>query len=222
MLAAAGACAAALWAASVVYAAPVRGTVGLPSGLKSGRRHPGYWRLENGNVPVQPAPYRGDTVVVIEGLKGAAPAAKTVTVEIAGMQMSTPVVVLGPGSVLEIKNNGKVAHDLGVAENPKVMPVERLAAGNIRRTRFNEPGGYLVRCGEYPHVAVSVIVVNSPHHAVVDEKGAFKVADAPEGKGTLKVWSHGRWVHSEPVEIAAKPADLQVKVTDTEVRETTE
>jgi hypothetical protein len=42
------------------------------------------------------------------------------------------------------------------------------------------------------------------------------------GKGTLRVWSHGRWVHSEPVEIAGKPADLQVKVTDSEARDTNE
>ena len=59
-----------------------------------------FWRFENGNVPIQPAPYRGDTVVVVEGLKGAAPPAKTLTVEIAGMALSTPVVVVGPGSVL--------------------------------------------------------------------------------------------------------------------------
>jgi hypothetical protein len=211
-----------LWGATAVYAAPVKGTVSLPSSLKSGRRHHGYWRLENGNVPIQPASYRGDTVVVLEGgFKGPAPSPKTVTVEIAGMQMGTPVVVLGPGSVLEIKNNDKVAHDLGIAEQPKVMPVERLAPGQVRRTRFSEPGGFFVRCAEYPHIAVSVIIVGSPNHAIVDEKGTFKIAEA-EGKGTLRVWSHGRWVHSEPFEVADKLVERAVKVTDSEAREVVE
>lgn len=223
MLAAAGVCAAVLCASAVVYAAPVKGTVSLPAAMKSARRHVGYWRLENGNVPIAPAAYRGDTVVVLEGLKGPAPSPKTVTVEISGMQVSTPVVVLGPGSVVEIKNNDKVSHDLGIPDSPKVMPVERLAAGNVRRTRFSEPGGYFVRCGEYPHIAVSVIIVSSPSFAVVEEKGGFKIPEAAEGKGTLRVWSHGRWVHSEPIEVTARPADLQVKVTSSrETREAVE
>jgi plastocyanin len=219
MLAAAAACAAALSLPALVAAAPVRGTVSLPSSMKTGRRHQGYWRIENGNVPVAPAPYRGDTVVVLEGMKGAAPSAKTLTVEISGLQVSTPLVVVGPGSVIELKNNDKVPHDLGIPESPNVMPVERLAANQVRRARFSEPGAYLVRCAEYPHISLSVIVVGSPNFAVVDEKGAFKIADAPDGKGTLKVWSRGRWVHDEPIEVSGKPLDTQVKVTGTEARD---
>jgi len=218
MLAAGAACAAALWGA-VAVAAPVKGTVSLPSNMKGGRRHLGYWRLENGNVPIQAAPYRGDTVVVIEGLKGGAPAAKTLTVEIAGMAVSTPVVVVGPGSVVEIKNNDRVAHVLGISDSPNVMPVERLMSNQLRRVRFNEPGGYFIRCEEYPHVSLSVIVVSSPHYAIADEKGSFKISDTPDGKGNLKVWSRGRWVHEEPIEVGGKGADVQVKVTGTEARE---
>ena len=219
MLAAAAACAAALLGAADTDAAPVKGTVNLPTSLKGARRHLGYWRLENGNVPIQPAPYRGDTVVVLEGLKGAAPGAKTLTVEIAGMQVSPPVVVVGPGSVIEIKNNDRVAHVLGISDAPNIMPVERLMAGQMRRVRFNEPGGYFMRCEDYPHISLSVLVVSSPHYAVVEEKGAFKISDAPDGKGTLKVWSHGRWVHDEPIEVGGKGVDTQVKVTGSEARD---
>lgn len=218
MLAAGALCAAALWGAAAL-AAPVKGTINLPGNLKGGRRHLGYWRLENGNVPIQPAAYRGDTVVIVEGLKGAAPAAKTTTVEIAGLQLSTPVLVLGPGSVVEIKNNDRVGHVLGIADSPNVMPVERLMPNQLRRVRFNEPGGYFVRCEEYPHIALSVIVVSSPHYAVADEKGAFKIADVPEGKGNLKVWSRGRWVHEESIDVAGKGVDTVVKVSGNEARE---
>lgn len=214
-------CAAALCLGSVVDAAPVKGSVTLPPSLKGARRHLGYWRLENGNVPIQPAPYRGDTVVVLEGLKGSAPSAITKTVEIAGMQISPPVVVVGPGSVIEIKNNDRVAHVLGISESPNIMPVERLMGGQMRRVRFNEPGGYFIRCEDYPHITLSVLVLNTPHSAVVEDKGAFKIADVPEGKGTLKVWSHGRWVHDEPIEVGGKGVDTQVKVTGSEARDRT-
>jgi len=219
MLAAAAACAAALLAGDVADAAPVKGSVSLPNTLKGARRHLGYWRLENGNVPIQPARHRGDTVVVLEGLKGAAPAAITKTVEISGMTVSPPVVVVGPGSVIEIKNNDRVAHVLGISESPNIMAVERLMAGHMRRVKFNEPGGYFMRCEDYPHISLSVLVVNSPHNAVVEEKGSFKIADVPDGKGTLKVWSHGRWVHDEPIEVGGKGTDVQVKVTGSEARD---
>ena len=220
MLAAGALCAAALLGAGTpALAGGVKGTVNLPANLKGGRRHLGYWRIENGNVPIQAAPYRGDTVVVVEGLKGAAPAAKTLTVEISGLQVSAPVVVVGPGSVLELKNNDRVGHVLGIPESPEVMPVERLMPNQLRRVRFNQVGGFFIRCEEYPHIALSVIVVNSPHYATADEKGAFKIPDAPDGKGNLRVWSRGRWVHEEAIEVGGKGADLQVKVTGSESRE---
>ena len=53
-----------------VWAAPVRGTVQLPSELKTGRKLRGYWRLENGIVAIAPPANRSETVVVLSGVKG--------------------------------------------------------------------------------------------------------------------------------------------------------
>jgi plastocyanin len=215
------ACALAL-VSQAAAAAPVRGTVSLPPGLRAARRHLGYWRVENGNVPIVGAAYRPQTLVMLTGFKGSAPPAKTVTVEIAALQANPPLIAVGPGSVVEFRNGDRVAHDLGVADKPNVMPVERLAAGNMRRARFGQPGGYLVRCAEYPHLAVSVIVLGGPQFAIVDEKGTFKIPDVPEGKGTLKIWSQGRWVHEEPFEVGSRAIDLQVRVTDAGGKEAAE
>jgi hypothetical protein len=223
MLAAAGGAWAFLgWRPATGWAAPVRGTVSLPLELKAARRHLGYWRVENGNVPILVAPFRPQTVVVLAGFKGPPPPPKTVTVELASLQANPQLVVVGPGSVVEIRNGNRVAHDLGVPDKPAVMPVERLAAGNMRRQRFGQPGGYLVRCAEYPHIAISVVVVDGPHFAVADDKGAFRMPDVPDGKGTLKVWSQGRWVHEEPVEVNGRAIDLQVRVASRGSREPAE
>jgi hypothetical protein len=220
MLAAAGGA----WALGLRRAAAgsVRGTVTLPSDLRAARRHFGYWRVENGNVPVQSPPFHAQTLVVLEGFRGMAPAARTVTVEINGLAANPTLLVLGPGSVVELRNLDRVAHDLGIADKPNLMAVERLAAGAMRRQRFMEPGGFLVRCSEYPHIAVSVVVVGSPFFAVADEKGAFKLPDVPDGKGSLKVWSAGRWVHEEPIEVSGRSAELTVRVTGGAAREPAE
>lgn len=196
-------------------AAPIKGTVSLPAELRSARRYQGYWRLENGIVPAQPAPSRGETVVVLASVKGAqAQEARTVTVEIGGFQAVPSTVVVGQGSVVEFKNSDRVPHDLSIPEMSTLMPIQRLAPGAIRRQKFANAGGYAVRCAEYPHMVISVVVVGSPFFAAVDDRGSFKMPDAPEGKATLKVWSRGRWVHEEEIEIGPRSADLRIKVVD--------
>jgi plastocyanin len=198
---------------AAAVAGTVKGTVRLPESARAGRMHQGYWRLENGNVPVRPGASKSGTVIVLEGISGVhAPPPKTVTVEIAGLDAQPRLVVVGPGSVVEFKNLGKTVHDLSTPADVSVMPVERLNPGTFRHHKFGIPGGYLVRCSEYPHLAISVIVVDSPYYAVADERGMFQIPGAvPDGKATLKVWSMGRWLHEESVDTTGKQ-DLMVRV----------
>ena len=210
-------------AASGAQAGTVKGAVRLPDGARTGRQFQGYWRLENGNVPIRGGGSKAGTVVVIDGLSGVhAPPAKTVTIEISGLEMKLlgpggPIaqpgaVVVGPGSVIEFKNVGRVTHELSTPANPSIMQLERLTPGTFRHQKFGVPGAYIVRCAEYPHLAISVIVVDTPYFAVVDDKGTFSIPSVPDGKATLKVWSQGRWAHEEPIDTASKQ-DLTVRVT---------
>jgi hypothetical protein len=194
-------------------AAPVRGSVQLPTELKTGRRLRGYWRLENGIVPVSPPANRSETVVLLTGVKGQAPPARTVTVDINGFQAVPWTVVVGEGSVVEFKNSDRVPHDLSLPDLPSLMPLERLAPGALRRQRFLTAGGYAVRDLEHPHLVISVLVTGTPYYDLVDDKGGFRIADAPDGKATLKVWSDGRWVHEQQIEVGARSDGLQIKVT---------
>ncbi|HET6281868.1 MAG TPA: hypothetical protein VFH73_12905, partial [Polyangia bacterium] len=173
-----------LVAPPVTWAGTLKGVIKLPEGARSTRLFHGYWRLENGNVPVSSSGgAKAETVVVLEGINGAtAPAARTVTVEIGGLDARPRLVVVGPGSVLELKNTGKVTHEFSTPATPSVMPVERLAPGAMRRQKFGVPGGYLVQCAEYPHIMISVIVVDSPYFSPLDERGNFTIPNVPDGK----------------------------------------
>jgi hypothetical protein len=97
-----------------------------------------------------------------------------------------------------------------------------LAAGTVRKQRFGTAGAYLVRCSEYPHIVLSVIVTSSPLYAVVDDKGAFKINDVPEGHATLKVWSNGRWVHQQEVDVTQRGLELAIKVAGADDKESVE
>jgi plastocyanin len=200
----------------------VRGTVVLPEELKAGRRFLGHWRVENTTVPVQAAPARGDTVVLLLGPKPQVLAPKNTPIEIVGMQANPSTVVVGEGAVVEFRNSDKVSHDLSVPGHPEIMPPERLSPGTVRKQRFGISGEYLVRCTEYPHVVISVIVTSSPFFAAVDEKGGFKLPDVPEGPATLKVWSNGRWVHEQSVEVTPRGLDVTLKVSGAANKEPTE
>lgn len=193
-------------------AATVKGTVKLPADLKTGRRFIAHWRVENTNVPVQHASLRGGTVILLAGPQYQAVPPKNVSVEIAGLQATPAAVVVSEGTVVEFKNSDKVAHDLSTPAAPNIMPPERLASGTVRKQRFGTAGEYLVRCSEFPHIVVSVIVTSSPLYAVAEDKGAFKIEGVPEGHATLKVWSNGAWVHEQEVDITSRGLDLAIKV----------
>jgi hypothetical protein len=208
--------------ASWAFAATVSGKVSLPEELKTGRRFLGHWRVENTTIPVQPPVARGDTVVVLVGPKPQVLAPKNTPIEIVGMQANPSTVVVGEGAVVEFRNSDKVTHDLSIPGRPEVMPPERLSPGTVRKQRFGISGEFVVRCKEYPHVVASVIVTSSPFFAAADEKGSFKLLDVPEGPATLKIWSGGRWVHEQTIDVTAKGADLTIKVPSASAKEPSE
>ena len=210
------------WQGSAL-AGTVKGTVSLPAELRTGRRFLGHWRVENTNVATQRADLRGGTVVLLVGPQFQAIPPKNVSVEISALQATPTAIVVSEGTVVEFKNSDKVSHDLSTPDAPGVMPPERLSSGTVRKQRFATAGEYLVRCTEYPHIVISVIVTSSPLFAIVEDKGGFKIADVPEGHATLKVWSSGGWVHEQEIDIPAKGLDLAVKVqASSSARETAE
>jgi hypothetical protein len=208
---------------SAARAGTVKGVVKLPESARSTRLYQGYWRLENGNVPVQSTGgAKLETAVVLENVNGAhPPPARTVTVEIGGLDARPRLVIVGPGSVIELKNTGKVKLNLSTPATPSVMPPELLPAGGTRRAKFDRVGGFAIRDADYPHIMISVLVVDSPYYATVDEKGAFSIAGVPDGKASLKVWARGKWAAQQEVDTGAKE-EVTVKVGASGEKEPTE
>jgi hypothetical protein len=151
--------------ASSAQAVTVRGTVKMPDATRSTRLYQGYWRLDNGNVPVQTAGgAKAETVVILENVKGAKPpSARTVTIELGGLDARPRLVITGPGSVIELKNTGKVRHELSTPDTPQVMSLETLPPGATRRQRFDGIGGFVIRDSEYPHIMISVLIVGTTY-----------------------------------------------------------
>ena len=206
-------------------AATVRGVVKMPDASRSTRLYQGYWRLENGKVPVQTSGgVKVETVVVLENVKGAhAPSARTVTIELGSLDARPRLVITGPGSVVELKNTGKVHHELSTPETPDVMPLESLAPGGTRHARFDKIGGFVIRDSEYPHIMISVIIVGTTYFSPVDDKGAFSIPNVPDSSATLKVWTRGKWVAEQQIETGSLgKEELTIKVVSQRDREKAE
>jgi hypothetical protein len=210
----------ALSAGPSAWAGTVKGTVKLPENARSTRLYQGYWRLENGNVPVQTSGgAKLETAVVLENVNGShPPAARTVTVELGGLDARPRLLIVGPGSVVELKNTGKIRMELSTPDTPTVMAPEQLPSGATRRQKFDAVGGFVIRDAEYPHIMISVIVVDSPYYSTIDEKGSFSIPGVPEGKANLKVWTRGKWASEEEIDTGSKE-DLTVKVTSAREKE---
>jgi hypothetical protein len=62
------------------------------------------------------------------------------------------------------------------------MHLETLAPGQTRAASGSTPiGDYVIRDSEYPHIMISVLVVGTTYFSAVDDKGAFSIANVPDG-----------------------------------------
>ena len=160
---------------SSAQATTVRGTVKMPDASRSTRLYHGYWRLDNGNVPVQtPAarrPRRSSCSRTSRERRrrrrARSPSSSAASTR--ARAWSSPV----PGSVIELKNTGKVRHELSTPDTPRSCSWRRCCPGATRRQRFDRVGGYVIRDSEYPHIMISVIIVGTTFFSAVDEKGAL-------------------------------------------------
>lgn len=199
----------------------VRGTVSLPDQLRTSRDGTsGYWRLENGVVPIG-APHRSvfqDTVIVFELGVGATPTSLTATVEITGIDFSPRVLPVQTGTTIEFKNLDRFAHNLYSPGNDSFFKNELTPPGGSRKVRFFAPGATNIRCAEFPHMEGAVLVLPQLHYARPDASGAF-TAQLPEGRYTMRVFVRNRWVHQQALEVGAAAQELKIKVAPPKERE---
>jgi len=201
----------ALWA-STAAAATVRGTVMLPPEPRV-VDHDAHWRVENGVIPVGPRvpdPHL-DVIVVLEGATSGKTQLPNATVTMHGLRLDPRVVAIPVGGAVDFKNDDRVPHTLYVEKATTLMPATPTPAGQTRTQKFYAAGEYRVRDEDYPHIDGTVIVVQTPYVARLDEKGNFKL-DVPEGKYTLKVFWHDHWALSQPLEVTAHANEVTVQV----------
>lgn len=202
----------ALVIASSASAGTVRGTVQLPPEPRAPERD-NHWRVENGVLPIGPRvpdPHL-DVIVAIDAPPKTDAALPDAQVELHGLHLDPRLVVIPVGGAVDFKNSDRVPHTLYLEHASSLMPPTTTPAGQERKQKFFAAGEYHVRDEEFPHVDGMVLVVQTPYYARLDDKGQFHL-DLPEGKYTLRVFWHDKWVLSQPLEVGPKVTEVSLQI----------
>jgi plastocyanin len=81
-----------------------------------------------------------------------------------------------------------------------------------RSFRFDEPGDYVVLCHIHPEMAAWVIVVESPHFALTDEQGEFRIEEVPAGRYTLRTWARRREIPDQSIVVVPEEGEVVTSV----------
>ena len=166
----------------------------------------------SGTVVVKGVKSSADAVITLEspGLE-LSPPAEPVKIDQKGFRFIPHVVVVQTGTTIRFLNNDPEPHNVYSPEgryNLGTWPT-----GDTRDHVFKKPGVYSQLCNIHPDMLAFVVVVDTPHFAVTDAKGAFVIRNVPPGKYTLVAWHEKKDGFEREVEVVAgKPLVLDLVI----------
>ena len=142
-------------------------------------------------------------VVYLEGSfpKPAAPAVKQLPQK--DFAFVPPLLPLLVGTRVEFPNFDDTYHNIF-----SYSPAKRFDLGRYRPDEkpvpsqvFDVPGLVTLRCDIHEHMRGLILVLDTPHFAVTDAEGRFKLSGLPAGQYMLKAWLSSKITLERPVEL---------------------
>ena len=180
--------------------AAIEGRVTLPTHRNAPVMTKRYEVVTKGGVLATHPPL---AVVYLEGVAskpGARPTKQVTQREMNFLPSLLPVQV---GTRVEFPNEDDAYHNIF-----SYSPTKRFDLGRYRPDErpipsqvFDKPGLVTLRCDIHEHMRGLILVLDTPHFAVTDAEGRFRLADLPPGRYTLKAWIDSKTVREQPVEL---------------------
>lgn len=158
---------------------------------------PHAWAGENksgtisGVVKAKKPKYLKDTIVYIENVPNTfEPAKEHAVIDQKNMTFIPHVLPLLKGTTVDFLNSDIIQHNVyspdAVADN---MNLGTWLKGETRAFTFNKLGVASIRCNVHVDMLAYVLVLQNPYFASVNHDGSFSIANVPEGKYSVKLWS---------------------------------
>ncbi len=142
-------------------------------------------------------------VVYLEGTFPAPAAPATKQLPQKDFAFVPPLLPLRVGTKVEFPNLDDTYHNIF-----SYSPAKRFDLGRYRPDEkpvpaqvFEVPGLVTLRCDIHEHMRGLILVLDTPHFAVTDAEGRFRLTGLPPGSYTLKAWLSSKTTLERPVEL---------------------
>ena len=125
--------------------------------------------------------------VMVEGAK-LKEAPETFHIDQKQCRFDPHVKVLPVGSTLEFLNSDDVSHNIHTYPKKNETINKIVAAGSKEQQKLEKADEIKIACDLHPWMAAYVIVTDTPHHAVTDAEGKFKIEGLPAGEHNVEYW----------------------------------
>ncbi|MFN2508414.1 MAG: carboxypeptidase regulatory-like domain-containing protein [Chthoniobacterales bacterium] len=142
-------------------------------------------------------------VVYLEGKFPAPRALRKKEVTQKEMNFIPTLLPVQVGTTVEFPNEDDTYHNIF-----SYSPAKRFDLGRYRPDErpipsqvFDKPGLVTLRCDIHEHMRGLILVLSTPHFAVTDPDGGFRLTGLPAGKYILKAWIDSNTTREQPVEL---------------------
>jgi len=119
----------------------------------------------------------------------AATTSEAALIDQANLRFVPRVLAIPPGTTVDFRNSDPMMHNVfSPAFSGDPFDLGTYPRTEHRSHSFDRTGVYVILCHVHPEMAAYVVVVETPHTAVVDENGRFRLDGVPPGRYLLRVW----------------------------------
>ncbi len=139
---------------------------------------------------------------------------KNATLDQKGCVFIPHVLVIPPGSTVDLLNSDIVMHNLHSWSVKNSSFNEGVAGGGKLSKAFEYPETVKMTCDVHNWMTAWIIVQDNPYYAVTDASGSFQIGDVPPGTYTVQVWQESLGKATQEVTVSAGvevKADFELK-----------
>jgi plastocyanin len=186
-------------------AATLEGRVALPATTAKTVVNKRYEIVSTGGVVATNPPL---AVVYLEGDFPAPAEPPVVRVEQKDLMFVPQLLAVPVGARVEFPNLDDTFHNIFSYSPAKRFDLGRYRAGEkpVPAVIFDAPGLVVLRCDIHEHMRGVILVLATPHFAVTDEAGHFRLTGLPPGTYRLKAWLNSRTTLEKTVVLTAGSA----------------
>ena len=123
-------------------------------------------------------------------------------------EFSPSFLVVSAGGQVRFDNAENIYHRFFSRSEKNAFDLGMLEPGASRAFRFEHPGPVHVYCSLHSHKQATILVARTPHFAVVEPNGAFKIANLRPGSYVLETWGRGRATVSVELRVPSRDSSF--------------